>query len=103
MTQFVAIRYAHTDKRSYTFVHEGEPVAPGEFVEVSLRNGEPKVVEVVEVTDKAPPFTCKPVLSVGCERPASWPIPTLFELSGGTPCFQHDTFQQDCIDCASMN
>jgi hypothetical protein len=81
MTQFVAIRYAPGDRRSYTFRNDGELVAAGTFVEVTLRNGDPKVVEVVSVTDEAPPFECKPMLRQA-ERPDSWPISDTLPLEG---------------------
>lgn len=102
MTQFVAIRYRPNEQRTYTFANEGEAVQPGDFVRAPLRNGSLTTVEVVSVTDEAPPFECK-LIAEKAERPESWPAPMLFETSQGTPCFQHDTFQQDCRDCCEMN
>jgi hypothetical protein len=74
MTQFVAIRYAPTDKRTYTYANDGEPVAPGDFVSVPLRNNEPKAVEVVNVTDVEPPFACKGIFGKA-EPPVGWRVP----------------------------
>ena len=71
-TQYVAIRYAPGDRRSYTFANDGEPVKAGDFVEAPLRNGDPKVVEVVSVEETPPPFDCKRIIGKA-ERPASWP------------------------------
>jgi hypothetical protein len=72
MTQFVGIHYRPSDKRAYTFANDGEPVAPGDFVKAPLRNGELTTVQVVSVTDEAPPFECKAIAGKA-ERPESWP------------------------------
>lgn len=64
MTQFVKCRFNAWDQRTYTYANDGEPVEPGDFVKVAdARNPDSwKRVEVMEVTDQAPPFACKPVL-----------------------------------------
>jgi hypothetical protein len=81
MTQFVAIRFRPGEKRSYTYANDGEPCAAGDFVQVPLRNGTPTTVEVMSVTDEAPPFECKPMLRQA-ERPDSWPISDTLPLEG---------------------
>ena len=41
MTQFVATRFRPGEKRLYTFHNDGEPLQPGDFVNVKLRDGSP--------------------------------------------------------------
>lgn len=61
--QYVACKFRPTDTRSYTYENSGEPVAVGDMVKVAdSRSDGWKRVEVVEITDKAPPFACKPIL-----------------------------------------
>jgi hypothetical protein len=61
--QYAACKFRSTDTRSYTYAWDGEPLAPGDFVKVEDRSGDGwKRVEVVSVTDQAPPFACKPIL-----------------------------------------
>lgn len=63
MTQFIKCRFRPLDTRTYTYANDGDPVAPGDFVKVAdARSDGWKRVEVVSVTDKAPPFACKPIL-----------------------------------------
>ncbi|WP_108482290.1 hypothetical protein [Oceaniglobus ichthyenteri] len=64
MTQFVAVRFNPWDYRSYTYCHDGEPVAPGDMVEVNTPKEGPKTVVVESVTNTAPAFQCKPVSRV---------------------------------------
>jgi hypothetical protein len=60
---FVACKFRSTDTRTYTYEWSGEPLAPGDFVKVEDKSGDGwKRVEVVSITDQAPPFTCKPIL-----------------------------------------
>lgn len=61
--QYVACKFRPTDTRSYTYENDGEPVAVGDFVKVpDNRSDGWKRVEVVEISDTAPPFACKPIL-----------------------------------------
>jgi hypothetical protein len=73
MTQFVATRFRPNERRLYTFHNDGEPVALGDFVEVELRDGSKKIVEVASLIDAKPSFPTAPVLSKA-ERPESWPV-----------------------------
>lgn len=65
MTKYIACKFRSTDTRSYTYAWDGEDTfAPGDMVKVP-DNRDPtawKRVEVVSVSDKAPPFPCKPIL-----------------------------------------
>lgn len=61
--QFVACKFKSSDSRSYTYEWSGEPLAPGDFVKVAdARSDGWKRVEVVSISDQAPPFACKPIL-----------------------------------------
>lgn len=63
MTQFVTCKFRPTDTRTYTYVNDGDPVAPGDMVKVPDRSGDGwQRVEVVAIIDQAPPFECKPIL-----------------------------------------
>ena len=64
MTVYVACKFRPTDSRSYTYAYDGaEPLAPGDFVKVDdARSDGCKRVEVVSISDQAPPFACKPIL-----------------------------------------
>jgi len=64
MTQYVACKFRPTDYRSYTYAYDGdEPLAPGDMVTVEdARSDGWKRVEVVSISDEAPPFACKPIL-----------------------------------------
>lgn len=63
MTVYVACKFRSTDTRTYTYSWNGEPLAPGDFVKVEdARSDGWKRVEVVSVSDEAPPFPCKPIL-----------------------------------------
>nr|WP_047169712.1 hypothetical protein [Sphingomonas sp. Y57] len=65
MTVYVACKFRPTDTRTYTYSYDGdETFAPGDIVKVP-DNRDPtawKRVEVVSVSDQAPPFACKPIL-----------------------------------------
>lgn len=70
MTQFVSVKFRPTDKRSYTYSNEGDPVSVGDFVKVpDSREDGWKRVEVVAVTDAAPSFPTKPILGLAPEQP----------------------------------
>ncbi len=73
MPQYVACRFRPTDTRTYTYVHDGEPLKPGDMVKVAdARSDGWKRVEVVSISDEAPPFACKPVLGLAePEEPAA--------------------------------
>lgn len=61
--QYVACKFRPEDSRSYTYVWAGEPFAPGDQVKVPDRSGDGwKRVEVIAVSDQAPPFPCKSIL-----------------------------------------
>jgi hypothetical protein len=63
MTVYVACKFRSNDSRSYTYEWSGEPLAPGDFVKVEDRSpGVFKRVEVVSISDTAPPFACKRIL-----------------------------------------
>ena len=63
--QFVKCVFKAGDSRKYTYANEGDPVAPGDWVKVpDNRSDSWKKVLVVDVTDEAPPFTCKPILGI---------------------------------------
>lgn len=65
MPQYVKCRFRPEDSRIYTYVNPLEPVSVGDFVKVpdarSFDDGW-KRVEVMEITDEEPPFTCKAIL-----------------------------------------
>jgi len=62
--QYVKCRFRPTDSRTYTYTWDGDPLQPGEMVKVedSRNPGSWKRVEVVETSDIAPSFACKPIL-----------------------------------------
>jgi hypothetical protein len=60
--QFVGCTF-HPGGRVYTYHNDGEPVAVGQEVRVEAREGSWKAVTVVSITDEAPAFPTKPVLS----------------------------------------
>ena len=63
--QYVACKFRSTDTRTYTYFNDGPPVAVGDEVKVAdNRDGGCKRVEVVEITDKEPPFSTKPILGL---------------------------------------
>jgi hypothetical protein len=65
MPQYVACRFRPADTRTYTYVNDGPAVAPGDFVKVAdARSDGWKRVEVVSITEEAPPFACKPILGL---------------------------------------
>ncbi len=55
MTQFVAVKFNPWDRRTYTYHHDGEPVAVGDTVEVVTPMEGPKSVPVKSVSDQTPP------------------------------------------------
>lgn len=58
-------KFRDTDERSYTYEWAGdEPIVPGDFVKVADNRGPDawKRVRVVEVSEEAPNFVCKPIL-----------------------------------------
>jgi hypothetical protein len=59
--QFVKCQFNPWDQRSYTYHHDGEPVAVGDKVKVETTRGV-SVVEVVGLTDEQPKFETKPIL-----------------------------------------
>lgn len=65
---YVECRFRPTDNRTYTYEYDGdEPLEPGDFVKVpdALSGGDGwKRVEVVSITNEAPPFPCKPILGL---------------------------------------
>lgn len=66
--QYVACKFRSTDTRTYTYHHDGEPLAIGDTVRVPDGRADGwKRVQVVEISDQAPPFPTKPVL--GKEEP----------------------------------
>lgn len=63
MTKYVKCRFHPNDSRLYTYVNEGEPLLPGDWVKVpDARSDGWKRVEVMEVTDEEPSFECKAIL-----------------------------------------
>jgi hypothetical protein len=64
MTQFVSVKFNPQDSRTYAYSHDGEAVAAGDLVEVDTPRDGLKTVLVTSVTDTAPAFKCKPVMSV---------------------------------------
>lgn len=61
MTQFVAVKFNPEHSRTYTYANNGEPVDPGDKVNVLTPQGG-KTVIVDSVTDEEPPFACKEIL-----------------------------------------
>jgi hypothetical protein len=60
---FVACKFKAEDTRTYTYQWDGEPLAPGDVVKVpDNRSDGWKRVEVVSISDEAPPFACKSIL-----------------------------------------
>lgn len=61
---YVACKFRSEDSRSYTYEYDGdEPLEVGDAVKVPDRSGDGrKRVEVVSISDDAPPFACKPIL-----------------------------------------
>lgn len=59
--QFVKCRFNPWDQRTYTYHHDGEPVAEGDKVQVETAKGI-VVIEVVGLTDEQPKFETKPII-----------------------------------------
>lgn len=64
MRRYVACKFRSTDNRSFTYHYDGEePLAVGDMVKVpDARSDGWKRVEVVSISDDAPPFDTKPIL-----------------------------------------
>lgn len=63
MTVYVACKFRPGDTRLYTYTWDGEPLAPGDMVKVADNRSDGwKRVEVVSISNQAPPFACKPIL-----------------------------------------
>jgi len=63
MPQFITCRFSPVDARRYTYINDGEPVVPGDFVKVpDARSDGWKRVEVMEVDVAQPSFACKAIL-----------------------------------------
>lgn len=86
MTQFVACKFRPEDSRSYTYHWDGEPLAPGDVVKVDDARGDGwKRVEVVSISDKAPPFACKPILGKIDPESDGEPVDPDAPTGGGDP------------------
>lgn len=73
-TQYVAVKFRPTDRRTYTYHWNGEPLAPGDEVKVAERDGDGwKRVTVDSVSWANPTFATKPILGK-CEESESAPI-----------------------------
>lgn len=66
-TQYCEVKFRPEDRRAYTYHNDGDPYAVGDRVEVDAR-GSVKVVEIVAISKRAPPYATKPIL-----RPAPKP------------------------------
>lgn len=61
--QFVGVKFHSSDKRTYTYWWDGEPVACGDEVKVPDRTGDGwRRVTVHEISMIRPPFATKPIL-----------------------------------------
>jgi hypothetical protein len=65
--QFVSVQFHPSDRKTYTYHNDGEPVTEGDQVVVNTDRG-PAEVEVISVFADEPPFATKPI--VGKARPA---------------------------------
>ena len=69
--RYYACKFRSTDSRSYTYHHDGDEFAVGDFVRVEDRSGDGwKRVEVVAVSDQPPSFATKPILCLHTEPEA---------------------------------
>jgi len=59
--QYVGVKFKTWDQRVYTYHNDGDPVAPGDQVDVMTRDGK-KAVEVVEVSYLKPSFATKAIM-----------------------------------------
>jgi hypothetical protein len=67
--QFIACVFK-SGGRSYTYHNDGEPVAEGDQVKVTPRDGDGfQVVTVVAVVDQAPSFPTKGILGKAAPKP----------------------------------
>lgn len=62
--QYVAVKFNASDRRTYTYHNDGQPVAPGDMVTVTTGRGEAMVV-VDSVSADKPPFATKPLTTTG--------------------------------------
>lgn len=60
-TQYVVVKFNPWDRRTYTYQNNGEPVAPGDMVDVDTPRGR-QSVKVEEVNMRKPSFTCKDIV-----------------------------------------
>lgn len=63
--QFISVAFRAGDKTLYTYHNDGEPVGPGDQVQVETKRGErtfTRNVEVVKVLTTPPTFATKPIL-----------------------------------------
>ena len=78
--QYVAVQFNPWDRRSYTYHHDGEPVAIGDMVIVETARGL-STVTVVGLPDGVPSFETKPIAG---KAPA--------EAASETASGDHETF-----------
>lgn len=64
--QFIRCRFGPLDKRAYTYLNEGNPVAVGDFVKAEGKGGDGwRRVEVTEIDVEEPTaFECKAILGL---------------------------------------
>jgi hypothetical protein len=61
MRQYVAVRFNPNDHRTYTYHHDGEPVAVGD--DVKIADGDRwKRALVISIAEEEPPFPTKAIL-----------------------------------------
>ena len=63
-TQYVSVKFNPWDRRTYTYANDIEPVEPGDKVKVNTPQRDGQIVTVESVTDRKPPFHCKPIIEV---------------------------------------
>lgn len=60
---YVVCKFRPEDARGYTYFYEGDDLVCGDEVKVPDRSGDSwNRVYVVDITDEAPSFPCKPIL-----------------------------------------
>jgi hypothetical protein len=63
MRQFIAVKFNEWSKRTYTYHHDGEPIAVGDEVKVSSFDGDGwQRVKVVALVHEEPDFPTKPII-----------------------------------------
>ena len=60
--QYVSIRFQSSDRRSYTYHNDGEPVSKGDTVKVLTNDGVKSVKVVGLPTAVRPSFKTKPII-----------------------------------------